>query len=287
MLLGCGCQCEQGSISSAGPTSGSLQSLSQSFPSYSNYPNSTGVPVTSGCIACEALAATSSYMIYIDGMTEQQPSLFGDWGCLEMLTTPYVVYRQINGDQQNQKPPIDNGLMNPEGPKFCRYSTPTDALEFPGTPPAGWQPYYQPGSFYHKHIIGQPQQGGGVYRCGDVPDTELQLVMYDYTSYPNIGKKLYQVWLRLKFDAVAVNLINGPPVQGVFCRTILRYSTALMDEKILCLNWMTLDWVDTQGSLERQAPGGGWESYGFGPGNNFSYQFDRGDFPQQIRVRPL
>jgi len=288
MLIGCGCQCAEASFSGL-PSGPSLASLSQSFPSYSNFPNSTGGNPTWGCIACEALAATSAYRVYIQGMTEKPPSLFGDWGCMEMLNTPYLVYVTILGDQINSAPPIDSGPLV-QNSQFCHYTTVTDPdrIPFSVRPPQNvFNGYYRPGEFYQKHVIGQQPPGTLTpYKCGDVPDTVFQLHKYDARAVPGVNKILYQAWLSLMFRGIYVVLEQGPPVSAVASQIYLRYSSQLFEDPLLCLNWFTLNWVDTVGSLERQAPAGGWETYGFGPGNNFSYQFDRGDFPAQIRVRP-
>jgi hypothetical protein len=266
MLVGCGCLCAEDSVSSF-PSGPSLEDVSGSIPSHSQYPNSTGSPAVFPCVACEAKVSAATYRVYIDGMQQQQPTIFGNWGCVEMLQTPYLLYPGAEQEYPWGEPTLVKVI--------CSWMTITQASGPPAPPFGG---YGIPGRFYPLHLANTPG-----YQCSTVPKTWFQL--FRYGGEP--GLFTYQGRAVLTFEGISYTDPGmGPPIAS-FTYLRVYYKTPVFDSPLFCLNWFTLDWEKATGTYERQNPdGGGWESYGVGPGNNMSYEFHRGDFPATIRVRP-
>ena len=149
---------------------------------------------------------------------------------------------------------------------------PTGAL----APPFGG--YTRAGYFYPKNLANTPG-----YACGTVPITFFQLFRYGQSP----GPYTYQARVAFQFLGFGTAGLNpGDPTPLTHLLQVY-YKTPVFNTPLFCLNWFYLDWETAQGSLERQNPDGeGWESYGIGPGNNRSYQFHRGDFPEIISIRP-
>jgi hypothetical protein len=269
MLVGCGCQCAEDSVSAI-PSGVSLAPISESIPSHSQYPNSTGSPAVFPCVACEAKVSAATYRVYIEGMQQQQPTIFGNWGCVEMLQTPYLLYPGAEQQYPWGEPELSRAI--------CSWMTVTQPSGPPAPPFSG---YVNPGRFYPLHLANTPG-----YPCALAPKTFFQLFRFGET-YGEPKPLTYQARLKLYFTGI--NFVDpglGDP-WPVFSSLSVYYKTPVFDSPLFCLNWFTLDWERATGTYERQNPdGGGWESYGVGPGNNTSYEFHRGDFPATIRVRP-
>lgn len=269
MLVGCGCNCQEDSVSSF-PSGPSLASISEMWPSQSEYPNSTGEPGNFPCVVCEALVSSFTYRVYIDDMQQQQPTLFGNFGCVEMLQTPYDIWPGAEQQYPWGGPEIVRAI--------CAWMT----LSGPSGPPANASGYGERrGWFWPLHLANTLG-----YSCGTVPLTRLQLFRYGQPPGP------YTYQARLVLEFVGFNGgIGGSPQPGdpLVITSVLQvyYKTPIQNTPLFCLNWFRLDWEKALGNLERRNPDGdGWESYGIGPGNNTSYEFHRGDFPAVIRVRP-
>lgn len=265
MLIGCGCNCAEDSVSSF-PSGPSLASISEMWPSQSTYPNSTGEPGNFPCLTCEALVSSAVYKVYIDDMQQQQPTVFGDWGCVEMLQTPFEIYPGAEQEYPWGGPELSRVI--------CSWMTTTNVPP----PPAPPNIYTNPGRFYPKHLANTPGYG-----CAIVPKTFFQLFRYGQTP----GAYTYQARLVLQFSGFGGGAVNpGDPTPLTHLLQVY-YKTPIQNTPLFCLNWFYLDWEKALGNYERQNPDGeGWESYGVGPGNNMSYEFHRGDFPAVIRVRP-
>ncbi|MFN9288879.1 MAG: hypothetical protein ACK6EB_12465, partial [Planctomyces sp.] len=97
----------------------------------------------------------------------------------------------------------------------------------------------------------------------------------------------YQVRLYLRF--YSSGYCSPTFAEPGMHQLLVEYRRATFLQKISCLNRINLSWYTATGNLERRNPddpNGLPESYGMGPGNNFSYQFHRGDFPQTIFIEP-
>ena len=268
MLIGCGCNCAEDSVSSV-PSAVSLSESSVQFPSQSTWPNSTEYSGDYGqsCLACIGGVRPLDYKVTILGMQQQQPTIFGDWACVEMLQQPF----RVGAENWNGTIPI-SGINSAN----CTYGS---SLASGGNPPAIGDPVdcskvYQ--GFFH------PNTSGTFFPCGPWPVCDL---MFKTTTEPVTLEPLHQVLLRLSFygyGPCSPSFI--PPLTHYLA---VDYASPLQYGKHPCLNSIPLYWQTAFGNYERQNPdGGGWESYGVGPGNNRSYQFHRGDFPEIISIRP-
>ncbi len=271
MLIGCGCNCREGSVSEyfSGP---SMVSVSQGVPSLSSFDNSTGAPVGLKCFACIADVSGYTYRVHIEGMQDQQPTIFGNWGCVEMLQTPYLLYP---GAEQQYPFSDPNNLTI----AVCQWMTVTQP---PGPPvPPPYTTYNGAGIFYPKAVLANPVPG---QVCGTAPKTFFGLLRYQDQQ----GNYTYQARLVLEMRGrYGVQQLPPGSPEPLDNRLFVWYKTPIFNDPLFCLNEFTLDWDYSQGTYERVNPNGpGFESWGFGPGNNVSYEFDRGDFPQFIRVRP-
>ena len=269
MLIGCGCQCAEDSVSSAG---GSILQPSQSsifFPSQSGVPNSTEYSGDYGqeCLACIGGVRATEYKVNLGNMQQQQPTVFGDWGCVEMLQQSY----RVGSENWNGSLPITGSNQ-----ANCTYGS---SLASGGNPPAIGDPVdctkvYQ--GFFH------PNTPGTFFPCGPWPMTDL---VFKTTFEPITLEPLHQVLLRLTFYGYGTCTPSFIPPLVHFLT--VDYASPLQYGRHPCLNEIPLYWLTAFGNYERQNPDGpGWESYGIGPGNNRSYQFHRGTFPEQITVRP-
>ena len=272
MLIGCGCNCQEDSDSypvSAWPG----ESWSGSFPSQSSWPQS--IPPSepyqpTPCEACVAGVRANAYKVTLGKppMQQKPPTIFGDYGCVEMLQTPFKV---VSGETQG---PFGITIINPidNRPWSCLYGVNNYD---PGPPPALGDPIdcsrIQPGHFAARDTPNRRP-------CATEPACEVRFATISDT---------YQVRLYLRFYSSGYcSPTFSEPGQH---QLLVEYRSATFLQKISCLNRINLSWYTASGNRERRNPddpNGLPESYGMGPGNNFSYQFHRGDFPQTIFIEP-
>jgi hypothetical protein len=108
---------------------------------------------------------------------------------------------------------------------------------------------------------------------------------------PNLpsGEEQYQVRLLLVFYGTGYcspTYTEPNPIQAALS---VEYRTAIAVSKFACLSQISLQWYRGFGAAVRKNPDdplGRPENYGIGPGNNISYEYHRGTFPQTILVRP-
>jgi len=270
MLLGCGCHCLEDSVSSAGSRPASSVNSSLLFPSQSQWPNSTDYPDGYGtpCLACIGGVRATSYKVDLGNMTQQQPTIFGDWGCVEMLQTPFRVWdNKWNGTISILKINEYN----------CAYGT--DEPSGNVAPPV-------PGEVDCSAVYAgqfKPNAPGIYLPCGPWPVCDLLLTTR--TTPPPQSITSYEILLRLTFRGSGeCSPVFIPPLVHYLS---VDYASSVQVEKFACLNEIALTWKTAFGNHERQNPDGpGFESYGIGPGNNRSYEFHRGTFPEQITIRP-
>ncbi len=274
MLVGCGCQCTEDSQShtARGAQSGDW---SGSFPSQSSWPES--IPPSEPyrpepCTACIAGVRATAYRVTLGkpGMTQRGPTQFGDWGCADMLR-PFRV----------QMPPFaDPGgdTLFPVAPGFPPYNCTYGTQNPPYNPPAPGDPID-----CTRVINGQfvPRDGIATMPCATQPACSVRFKTIDEINNP----------LRYVVQAILLfrGLVNCSPTSVPIQRELLQveYETALVVDKFACMSRIALTWKTAYGNRERRNPDGpGWESWGIGPGNNISYQFHRGTFPETIFIEP-
>ncbi len=276
MLVGCGCQCTEDSDSHPASV-GQSGAWSGSFPSQSSWPES--IPPSepyqpTPCEACIAGVRAAAYRVTLGkpGMTQRVPTQFGDYGCADMLK-PFKV----------QTPPFaDPGgdILFPVGgygPYNCRYAT--------QRPPFNPPPLGDPIDC-SMVVNGQfvPRDGIGTMPCATQPACEMRFRTLSAVDQP----LRYGVQLILEFRG----MIGCTPTSLPEMREYLQvfYETEFVVNKLSCMGRIALTWKTAYGNRERRNPDPQFpfqlESWGIGPGNNRSYEFHRGDFPETIFIEP-
>jgi hypothetical protein len=275
MLVGCGCQCTMDSQSH--PASGAQSGdWSGSFPSQSSWPES--IPPSEPyapqpCTACIAGVRATAYRVTLGkpGMTQRTPTQFGDWGCAEMLQ-PFRV----------QMPPFaapGGDLLFPQGsygPGSCFYGT----QKPPYTPPPLGSPVD-----CTQVVNGQfvPRDGIATMPCATKPACSVR-----FKTISEADPQQYVAQLILEFRG----MVNCSPTSVPDMREYLQvfYETPIVTSKFACMSRIALTWKTAYGNRERRNPDPQFpfqmESWGIGPGNNVSYEFHRGTFPETIFIEP-
>jgi len=280
MLIGCGCQCATNSESlSLSSVPGS--SWSGSFPSQPSWPES--VPPSepyqpTPCQACVAGVRATAYKVILGkpAMVQQPPTIYGDWGCVEMLQTPFKV---VAGELQG---PYGITILYPGNNTSWSCTYGVNRYD-PGPPLGLGDPIdcsrIQPGMFHANHDQNRRP-------CAPEPACDLRFVRLPDTP---LGEEQYQVRLLLQFNGTGYcspTYTEPAPIQVALS---VEYRTAIAVSKFACLSQISLQWYRGFGAAVRtdpDFPGGRPENYGIGPGNNISYEYHRGTFPQTIFVRP-
>jgi hypothetical protein len=272
MLVGCGCLCAEDSQSHP-PSAADSGSFGVSFPSQSTWPNSTGDSTPyypDPCTACIAGVRADAYSVDLGTMVQQQPTIFGDWDCVAMLQQPFKV----------RVGPGPNGItllfpaFPPNNSSNCIYGA---EYYSNGPPPPPGVPFdctaMFPGWFH-------PNYSGTFPPCATYPAASLRF----RTIFDSLGVQPTKYSIELIMAFWGYNTCDPAPPAGYLQ---VEYATELQVDKFACLNQTELTWRRAYGNYERRNPDGpGWESYGFGPGNNMSYEFHRGDFPEIVKIRP-
>lgn len=277
MLNGCGCYCTMDSDSH--PASGAeAGSWSVSFPSQSSWPESIPPSEPYGpepCTACIAGVRATKYKVTLGkpGMTQRPATQFGDWGCAGMLN-PFQV----------QMPPFDDpggDFLFPVGgygPYNCEYATQKHPFN---NPPQLGDPVDCTQIFNGQFV---PRDGIATMPCALKPACSMR-----FKTIATIDQPLkYGVQLIMAF----YGKVGCSPTSIPELREYLQvfYETEFVASKLSCMSRIVLTWKTAYGNRERRNPDPQYplqpESWGIGPGNNVSYEFHRGTFPEQIFIEP-
>jgi hypothetical protein len=172
-------------------------------------------------------------------MPQQQPTIFGDWNCVEMLQ-PFKAEIGWSGLVPLSPPAINQ--VN------CAY---TSGWGDDGTPPPIGSPVDCSKSYagyFH------PNYAGSFFACGQFPLCDLVL----FTKYdPVTFVPFYQIKLTMAFYGYGeCNPLSVPPLTHFLQ---VEYATDISDKQFACLNQIRLQWQRAIGNLERQNPDGpGW-----------------------------
>lgn len=271
MLLGC-CHCgEQPSESTPPEVSGSIlyPSWSESFPSTSQYPNSTEYSgaLDYPCEACLGDVIPEAFEVTLD-LEERPPIVPGsfDFTCFEQISErrPFRLQRLTGPNSLDDctfQLGMGGGFFPNPGDKWCCYGNRFrgDAANL--------------GCF--------TINGEGI--CGLEPHIAMRLMQI---AHPTSG---FVYGVQLQFQWIHCPLPAAGPQPVLYYLKVIYQGIANDDgtipfrtDKLFCLNEMQLTWLLAYGTMESQLFGPG----GYCPGNNYSWSLDRGTFPQFIKVRP-
>ena len=280
MLVGCGCHCETGS-DSFNPSAAGSGDWSGSFPSQSSWPES--IPPSEPylpypCSGCIAGVRPTAYRVTLGkpGMTQRPPSGFGDWGCADMLK-PFKIEAPSGPPGIDALFPVSPVDSYP--PYNCYYGT--RLPDPPNPPPALGDPIdcsrYINGQFIPRDVVSNSV-------CAPVPQTSMRIKTFDD------GIQLRHVMqFVMRFHTIYSCSPAGGP-QGPLWGCYVEYETEVVTSPFACMGRIPLTWKRGGGLLRRRNPDpeypGQWEAYGIAPGNNITYEFHRGTFPETIFIEP-
>lgn len=270
MLIGCGCHCGEESVSQ--PPSVASQSIaypswSESFPSTSQYPNSTDYSggLDYPCEACLGDVIPDAFEVTLD-LQQRDPIAPGfDFECFEQISDrrPFRLQR----------------MTHPNGVADCGFQLGLgDGL----TPLPGdvWCCYGNMFRGSAANLGCYKISGDGV--CGLEPLIAMRLMKLGNAYNP----PRYAVQLAFQFLHCPT---AGGPVATTYYLKVIYHGIANDDgtvptrtDKLFCLNEMQLTWLMATGTVESAEFGDG----GYAPGNNYSFLLNRGTFPEFVKVRP-
>jgi len=273
MLLGC-CHCGEQSESSESEISelsGSISypSWSESFPSTSQYPNSTEYSgaLDYPCEACLGDVIPEAFEVTLD-LEQRDPIAAGfDVECFEQVSDrrPFRIQRLTGpysisdcGFQLG----LGGGLTPDPGDVWCCYGN-------------GFRGF---AANLGCHSI------SGVGVCGLEPLISMRLMKLGNAYNP----PRYSVQLAFQFYQCNEQGGGGGIASANYLKVIYQGIAAddgsfpTRTDKLFCLNEMQLGWRFAEGSFDSFDFGSG----GYCPGNNYSWELNRGTFPQFIKVRP-
>lgn len=271
MLVGCGCHCAEESVSAPASESvlgGSIAypSWSESFPSTSQYPNSTDYSggLDYPCEACLGDVIPDAFEVTLDLQQRDPISPGFDFQCFEQIADrrPFRLQRMTQPNSIADcsfQLGMGGGLVPGPGQRWCCYGN-----MFRGN---------------EANLGCYKISGNGI--CGLEPLISMRLMKTPSDIGPQYG-------VQLAFEFLHCPTAGGP-VPTVYYLKVIYHGIANDDgtvptrtDKLFCLNEMQLTWLLGTGTVESAQFADG----GYAPGNNYSWGLDRGTFPEFVKVRP-